>query len=173
VLNPVIAWAGFAGSWLLVAGPVYQAAIELAAEDIERDAIQAVYENADPPVNPSAWWWLLPPAGYFLWLRSRRQHREAVLQLLTPLQKEQFVRFGNKATAWTYIAGGGFLVALTETWELREVYRWPVLAYVAVVAVMFALCAANTAQRLKKTRELLPEAAARKHPGRYPEPPGS
>jgi hypothetical protein len=171
VLNPVIAWAGFAGSWLLVAGPIYQAAIELAAEDIERDAMQAAYENAEAPESPSAWWWLLPPVGYVRWLRARRQHRQAALQLFTPLQMEQFVRFGNKATAWTYIAGGAFLVALAETWELREIYRWPIPVYVVVVAIMFALCAANTARRLKQTRELLPEAAASKQPDRYPEPP--
>ena len=30
-----IAWSGFLSAWLLVAGPIYQAAIELEEEDVE------------------------------------------------------------------------------------------------------------------------------------------
>src|ERR1700727_150478 len=40
-MNQVIAWAAFLGAWLLVAGPLYQGAIELHEEDIDRDAIDA------------------------------------------------------------------------------------------------------------------------------------
>ena len=35
---------------------------------------------------------------------------------------EQLVRFGNQATGWILISLGAFLVALTETWTLRDVY---------------------------------------------------
>jgi hypothetical protein len=159
VTNEVIAWAGFAGAWLLVAGPIYQAAIELAAEDIERDEIQAASDSVAAPARPSGWWWLIPPVGYLLWLRGRREHRRTVMGALTPGQMEQLVRFGNKATAWIYISGGAFLVALAETWTLREVYRWPIGVYVIVVVAMLAACAANTAVRLKRTRDMVPEAA--------------
>jgi hypothetical protein len=166
VTNQVIAWAGFAGAWLLVAGPIYQAAIELAAEDIERDAIQAASDNAAAPARPSGWWWLVPPVGYLRWLRTRREHRRTIMAMLTPAQMEQLVRFGNKATAWIYISGGAFLVALTETWGLREIYHWPAGVYVVLVVVMLAACAANTALRLKRTRDMVPESA--RPPGRRP-----
>jgi hypothetical protein len=170
VTNQVIAWAGFAGAWLLVAGPIYQAAIELAAEDIERDAIQEASLSAAAPDRPSGWWWLVPPVGYVLWMRRQRQHRRAIMSLLTPVQMEQLVRFGNKATAWIYISGGAFLVALAETWVLREDYRWPVAVYAAVIVVMLAACAANTALRLKRTRDMVPESA---WPPGQPRPGGS
>jgi hypothetical protein len=35
-MNQVIAWAGFLGAWLLVAGPLYQGALELREEDVDR-----------------------------------------------------------------------------------------------------------------------------------------
>ena len=36
-MNQVIAWAGFLGAWLLVAGPLYQGAIELREEEVDRE----------------------------------------------------------------------------------------------------------------------------------------
>jgi hypothetical protein len=39
-MNQVIAWAGFLGAWLLVAGPTYQGAIEcLTRRDPARPAV--------------------------------------------------------------------------------------------------------------------------------------
>ena len=36
-MHELILWSGFFGAWLLVAGPLYQAALELSEEDISRD----------------------------------------------------------------------------------------------------------------------------------------
>ena len=58
-MNEVIAWAGFAGAWLLVAGPLWQGSVELTELDIDRDAIEG---GKAPAVRigdqrlPSAWW---------------------------------------------------------------------------------------------------------------------
>lgn len=150
-----IAWAGFAGSWLLVAGPVYQAAIDFQAEDIERDAIQHAADVTAKPPPFSRWWWLIPPAGYALQVRRSRIYRRAVMDVLTAAQMEQLVRFGNKATGWILISMGALLVALTETWTLRDVYDWPLAAYVAVVVVMLLASASYTAVRLRRTDDLV------------------
>ena len=150
-----IAWAGFAGSWLLVAGPVDQAAIDFQAEDVERDAIQKAADATTKPPTFSRWWWLIPPVGYALQVRRSRIYRRSVMDGLTSTQMEQLVRFGNKATGWILISVGALLVALTETWTLRDVYDWPLAIYVLVVVVMLLASASYTAIRLRRTDDLM------------------
>ena len=41
-MHELILWSGFFGAWLLVAGPLYQAALELSEEDISRDDMAGV-----------------------------------------------------------------------------------------------------------------------------------
>jgi hypothetical protein len=62
--------AGFFGAWLLFAGPLYQANLELRAEDVEVDRIRAAKE-APAPDEVSKGWWLVPPVHRVL--RRRRQ----------------------------------------------------------------------------------------------------
>jgi hypothetical protein len=69
-MNQAIAWAGFLGAWLLVAGPLYQGAIELREEDVDREGIQASTARIPRPELPSRSW-LLPPVMYLI----RRQRR--------------------------------------------------------------------------------------------------
>jgi hypothetical protein len=153
-MSPVIAWSAFAGAWLLVAGPVYQAALELSAEEIEREAIAAVQKEAEPP-RVSTWWWLLPPVGYLLSRRQYRAYRRDVMTSLTRSQREQLVRFTDKANGWIFIALGAFLVAIADTWQVRELYGWPLWIYVLVVAGMIFACAFNTAFRMKRSDDML------------------
>ena len=49
VLDYLIAICGFVGGWLLVAGPVWQAALELAEEEIDQEAIEHVKQIVQPP----------------------------------------------------------------------------------------------------------------------------
>jgi hypothetical protein len=39
-MEHLVAWAGFFGVWLLVAGPIYQANLELRAENVAVDKIR-------------------------------------------------------------------------------------------------------------------------------------
>ena len=55
-----------------------------------------------------------------------------------------FVEFTSVATGWALVAAGAFFIAVKETYELAEVYHWPIGVYVALLVVMLALCAANT-----------------------------
>jgi hypothetical protein len=45
-MNEVIIWAQFAGTWLLVAGPLYQGSVELDEMDIDREGIEGVKTSA-------------------------------------------------------------------------------------------------------------------------------
>ena len=38
-MSQMIAWAAFLAAWLLVAGPLYQGALELREEDVDREGI--------------------------------------------------------------------------------------------------------------------------------------
>jgi hypothetical protein len=147
-MNEGIVWAGFLGAWLLVAGPLYQGALELREEDIDRDEIQAAKTKVSLPQPPSPWWWLLPPVMYVLRRRQGREFRDAVMAQLTPLQREQFTRFLNKAAGWFTVAGGATLLAADQTWRLTERYDWPAWVFWLLMAGVLGLCVLNTAVRM-------------------------
>jgi hypothetical protein len=147
-MNQVIAWAGFAGAWLLVAGPLYQGAIELAEEEVDREAIEASTAGLPRPEPPSPWWWLLPPVMYLIRRRSGRAFRRAALARLTQVQRAQFTRFIGKAAGWFTVALGAALLAAEQTWQITIRYRWPYWLFWVLVVIMLAACVLNTAVRM-------------------------
>ncbi len=161
-MDVIIAWSGFLGAWLLVAGPIYQAAIELEEEDVERDVIADASATVEAPPRVSPWWWLLPPVAYLLHRRRGRVYRQAVMEVLAPEHLEQIIRFGNKATGWLFVALGAFFIAVKETWELGEIYHWPVIIFWSLIIVMLIASAVNTIVRMRRTHVMLGESA----PGR-------
>jgi len=147
-MNQGIAWAGFFGAWLLVAGPLYQGAIELHEADVDRDAIEASTAGVPRPERPSPWWWLLPPVMYVIRHRSRVAFRRAALARLTPVQREQFSSFVNKASGWFTVSIGATLLAAEQTWEVIERYHWPIWLFWLLVIVMLGVSVLNTAVRM-------------------------
>ncbi|GGL36482.1 hypothetical protein H9L10_14715 [Phycicoccus endophyticus] len=159
-MHALILWCGFAGGWLLVAGPVYQAAVELSEMDVERSEISALAEEVTPPKRTSPWWWLLPPVAYVLRRRESEAYQRRVVEAMTPRHLEQFVAFTSKATGWLFVAVGALLIATKETYELAEHLEWPSWAVWAVAAGMALLCSLNTAVRMQRARALLERRAA-------------
>ena len=149
-MNEVISWAQFAGTWLLVAGPLYQGSVELNELDIDREGIEGVRASAlgTAPDRPSPWWWLLPPVMYVLHRRWAAAFRQATLAQLTETQREQLTSFRSKASGWYTVAVGGLLLAAGETWQVTEHYRWPVWLFWLLLVVMLALALLNTAVRM-------------------------
>jgi hypothetical protein len=150
-MNEVIAWVVFVGSWLLVAGPLYQGSVELNELDIDREGIEGVKASALQAAGtgpPSPWWWLLPPVMYVLRRRWNRAFRQATFAQLTETQREQFTSFKNKATGWFTVAAGGTLLAVGETWQIVERYRWPIWLFWLLIVVMLATSVFNTAARM-------------------------
>ncbi len=161
-MHGLILWCGFIGSWLLFAGPVYQAAVELSTEEFERDEIGAAMRGIEQPKRVSAWWWLLPPVGYILQKRNSRDYQLAAFAALTQEQRSQFVHFKATATGWLFVAAGAVLIAVKETYEIHEYYEWPSWLGAAAVAVMLLAAGLNTAVRVRRGHELLAE----ERPGR-------
>jgi hypothetical protein len=144
-MGEVIAWATFAGAWLLVAGPLYQGSAELAELDFDREGIQgaaAAVQTAQ--ARPSAWSWLLPPAMYVLHRRWYRALRQAMLPQLSQIQREQVTRFQSKSTGWFTVAAGATLLAMGDTWQIIQHYRWPVWAFWLLLAVMLVAAVLTT-----------------------------
>jgi hypothetical protein len=149
-MNQVIAWAGFLGAWLLVAGPLYQGAIELREEDVDREAIEASTAGIPRPVPPSPWWWLVPPVMYLIRRHRGNAYREAALAQLTRAQRDQFTSFVNKATGWFTVASGAALLAAEQTWQVIERHHWPAWLFWILFIVMLGASVLNTALRMQR-----------------------
>jgi len=147
-MNQVIAWAGFLGAWLLVAGPLYQGALELDEEEVDREGIEASTARVPRPEPPSAWWWLLPPVMYLIRRHRGRKFRQAVVAQLSPAQREQFTSFINKATGWFTVALGAALLAADQTWQVVERYHWDTWLFWLLLVVMLGAAVLNTAVRM-------------------------
>jgi len=117
-MDEVIAWATFAGAWLLVAGPLYQGSVELNEMDVDREGLQGKAAAAQAAqARPSAWWWLLPPVMYVLYRRWNKARQQAVLAQLTQTQRAQLTGYQSKATGWFTVAAGATLLATGQTWH--------------------------------------------------------
>ncbi|WP_022881967.1 hypothetical protein [Gryllotalpicola ginsengisoli] len=161
-----ILWVGFAGAWLLVAGPVFQASIELREEQLDRESIVAATRDVPQPKRVSGWWWLLPPVAYVLMQRAQSDHRQAAMAALPQDLREQFVGFAQKARGWLIVAAGAYLIAGKETWELAEAYDWPVWVFWLLVVLMPVLCLFFTVNSVVQSEK----AAGHARPERRPRP---
>jgi hypothetical protein len=85
---------------------------------------------------------------YVLRRRWNRAFRQATFAQLTETQREQFTSFKNKATGWFTVAAGGTLLAVGETWQIVERYRWPIWLFWLLIVVMLATSVFNTAARM-------------------------
>jgi hypothetical protein len=149
-MDELIAWAAFAGAWLLVAGPLYQGALELREQDIDREGLEASKARVEPPKMPSPWWWLVPPVFYLLRRQRSREYRRAVFDQLTQTQKEQFASFVSKATGWFTVALGASLLGAGQTWLITGRYEWPVWLFWLLLVVMLGLSVLYTALRMSR-----------------------
>jgi len=165
-MDVFIHWAGFVGAWLLVAGPLLQAAIELRDEELDREGFESAMADLEPPPKISAWWWLLPPVAYVMNRRRNNAHQKAVYAVLAPEQRAQFVGFMNKARGWFSVAAGAFLIALKETWELVELYELPGWLYAVAIVVLSIGVVSSTVVQLSRSDGVLhaddPDYAAKR-----------
>ena len=150
-----IHWAGFVGAWLLVAGPLFQAAVELRDEEFDNQAFDSLTKDLPKPDPISNWWWLLPPVAFFKNRRRNNAYQVSVMRALAPDQRAKMVGFMNKASGWFYVAAGAFLIFLKEAWELTELSGWPIFIYWVIVVVLAIAAIANTVARLMQAENAL------------------
>jgi hypothetical protein len=150
-----IAICAFFGTWLLVAGSVYQAAIELDRVQVDRARLAQAKDAQPPPPPASRWWWLLPPVAVLIHAQRSRRYRSSVLSALTRSEAEQWFEFSDKAIGWIVVGSGGLLLAAKETWSMTSTAELPSWSLWIVFAAMLALCASFTVYRLHRSHGLL------------------
>jgi hypothetical protein len=149
----LIAWCGFLGAWLLVAGPLDQALRELDDEEFERDSLARAAKDVEQPPQVSHWWMLLPPAYYVLRRRRDGEYRQRIVAAMPREDLEAFLHLRDVASAWAYVAAGASLIAVKETWELHEAYEWPQWAFWALAAGTLLACGAFTTARARRRHQ--------------------
>jgi hypothetical protein len=154
-MHELVLWSGFFGAWLLVAGPLYQAALELAEENITQEDVAKVRPTEPTRPKPSGWWWLIPPVGFWKQRRYSEAERQAMMAAMPHDVMTNWLSFMNKATAWFYVASGAFLIAIKETYELVEGHEWPTWVFWVLVVLMAGVATGNTAVRLSRTQALV------------------
>lgn len=139
-VHDAIYWFGFVGAWLLFTGPVFQAGVELTAEQEAAERMRHIGRTAASVVPPiSGWWWLLPPARLVLASRRREVLKREAVAGMEPEDLEGIRNYLAIARGWLYVAAGALLIALKETYELIEHYEWSDLAYWVLVVAMLLL----------------------------------
>lgn len=145
---------GFLGGWLVVAGSLYQAALELKDMDIAREHIEETRKRIPEQKHVSFWWWLLPPIKIILERRLSNQWRRQFITALPNEAMEPIVAYMNKASGWVFVSSGAFFLAVKENYELihgLEAHLW---WFWALTIVMSLLCAANTVVRARRTQRI-------------------
>ena len=159
-MHELILWAGFLGAWLLVAGPIYQATIELRAEEFERERMLPTVEAVAPPATVSSWWWLVPPVRLWLSQRSRDDWQRRLLIAMPDEDYEALNSFMAKARGWMFVGAGGLLILSKETWELVEGHEWDAWVFWVLFIVMTLLAAGNAAALAGRERRQTEERRA-------------
>ena len=152
LMEQLILWAGFLGAWLLVAGPLHQARVELAEEEFEREHFEPIMQTLQPPPRLSIWWWLFPPLRLYLGHRRKEEWERRVWVALPDEDFEALNSFMSKARGWLLVGAGGLLIATKETWELVEGHEWPTWLFWVLIVGMAGTCVAYTV--LQAAREV-------------------
>jgi hypothetical protein len=166
VMHEAVFWLGFGGGWLLFAGPVYQAVLELQEEEEARDRMRRLLDGLDPPPTVSNWWWLLPPVAIVLRSRRRGDYQRTVVATMSPDDLEVITHYIAVARGWMLVAAGAWLIALKETYELVEHHEWSLVVYWVLVAVVTAFVVGSAgASVTRPERPLTTTPAAAPRPG--------
>ena len=151
--NPYIGAIGAIGAWLLVAGPLYQASMELREQGLaQRRQLPATVPHPRPV---SGWWWLVPPVAYWKHHQQRDRLRRLVLAALPADEIERMISFSNTARGWLVVAGGATLIGVKETWELVEINEWPTFFTWVIAAAALLLSVGNAALTASRTERIL------------------
>lgn len=148
----LLLWAGFLGAWMLVAGPIYQASIELSEFEDKHHSLVPAHVPAPRLSGVSPWWWLLPPVGYLLQTRRARRQRDAAMRTASKEAVETYGRYSRLAIGWITVAAGAFLIAVKETGELVGRLQWPTWLIWIVVPGMLLIAASFTALSVRRRR---------------------
>lgn len=150
-MSTIITCCGLFGVWLLFAGPVYQAALELRDHNMAYDHIATVRKSIVR--KHTSWlWWLVPPVRMWLERRRSRAFAHAFLVALPNEHVGPLLAYLDKAAAWMFVAGGALLLAIKDTLVWVRSEGWPMWIGTTGCLVLFAICVGITATRTRATK---------------------
>ena len=144
-MSLVALWCGVVGAWLLVAGSIYQAFLELHKEQVAADQMARATTTVPSPPAVSSWWWLLPPVKLYRDGQRRNQHRLTFLASLTSDERETIVAFLSLSRGWLLVATGGLLIAIQQTYDLVERLDLSLVVFWLAIVTLFAVSILITA----------------------------
>ena len=147
-VDVITAWCGFVGAWLLVAGAIYQAALDLSEVKMDSAAIRAVANTIPPATRVSPWWWLLPPVAYVKTMNRQRSWRLQIMATLTPEKRAEFLTYSNAALGWFVVGAGAALIGFQEAADVAEIMEWSSAATLPLVVAAAALGLGFTVRRM-------------------------
>lgn len=147
IVHELLAAAGRLGEWLLVAGPVYQAGLDLRQQEAERRRLIQRVAGWRRVAHVSSWWWLVPPVKLYLEQRRTRQQRIQMLASFSHAEVQSLVDYLHKASGWMLVGAGAGMLAFRDTVAFVEARGGGLL--VAAVAGLIAAVAAVAAPALR------------------------
>jgi hypothetical protein len=106
----IIAWCGFLGAWLLVAGPLDQAVREIEEQGFEHEKLDKAKARVEEPGPVSSWWLLLPPVWWLLRRRRDSIYRHQIGEAMDDQDLLAFLTIKDILNAWLYVAAGASLI---------------------------------------------------------------
>lgn len=124
------------GVWLLFGAPLLQATTELYEEVSGWDKIKAHHDTRTPQSikKHSFWWWLLPPLKIYLEKRRIRKIKQRYAHVkLSDASRQELRQFSLKVNGWSGVTLGGWLVAISTTWDFSEACHLGVGIWITLV----------------------------------------
>jgi hypothetical protein len=150
-------WLSFVGSWLLFTGAVYQSSLELKDEEFERGRVAAVQALQNIPPSPSPYWWFLPPVRLYLEYRRSQKYGRDFFNALSPEDMQAIISYKSKSNGWLLVAGGTWLLAISETNQLfsehhiHKLLLWLTVVGLTILGILYTVL---TNAHAEKTKEL-------------------
>jgi hypothetical protein len=136
-------WFTFVGSWLLVAGALLQAVLELREQGIDRGAVLTATGGIGRGPRPSSWWWLIPPVMLVRRRRRSRRFWQAAFAALPEEDVAQIEGIRPRTYGWSLVTLGGACLATSETWRLAEHFDWPLWLFLVILVLLAGLAVVN------------------------------
>jgi hypothetical protein len=148
-------WLALLGGWLLFAGPVQQAVLELRAEQVEHDRLSRRQQLVSRPASVPAWLWLLPPVALVLHRRRVTAFQHEYFKSLDIDQRRDLIGFLNLASGWSIVAAGAWFIALSETYSITHEHGWSLVWFAVISIAVTTIAAASAIERVRRAEALL------------------
>jgi hypothetical protein len=153
-MDIAIALLGLVGAWLLLAGSIYQAVLELRAHELAVERLQELGALAQTK-QVSGWWWLVPPVKVYLERRRAMAQKEVYFNALSVEEFEGLVSFLNKSAGWLCVALGGVMIAIKETHQFCRDHHIGEILFALIAITLAGLCILFARVRVISSDQLL------------------